>query len=1064
MQFLRGLIAGGVRNPVFANVLMILILACGYFSTRRMVRESYPEFSLDHIAIEVAYPGASAEDVERAICIPVEEALRGMEGVRKISSSANENFGTVWAGLLSSVNDTQAILNEVKDRVDQITDWPKEVEKPVIHETSIRTPVINVAIYGDVPERTLKQLAREVENDLVTNRQISQISLSGIRDDEITIEVSEHALTAYNLSLEKVMAVVAQSSLDLPAGLIRTAEEEVTLRIMGQRYRAADYEKLVILESGNTIVYLGDIATIREGFEDAVVRGQFNGESAVVVQVYKTAEEDATKIARIVRNYVAGRQPSLPDRLQMSVWADGSQEIDARISMLIENGAMGILLVLITLALFLELRVALWVVIGIPVSFAGALVIMYITGETLNLISLFALIMVSGIIVDDAIVIADSIQTQCRKGLNPQEASIEGAQRVALPVLGASLTTIAAFIPLLYVVGVMGRFIYVLPVVIIAAICASAIEAFVILPAHLSHRSKNNKTDKPGRFKLLRHSLDEWIDRFIVQKYRPIYRKALEARIVTLAIAVASLLVVVGMIIGGRTPLVVFPQEDSNLLQARVRFPEGTPYRVAQQAIQQLEKAALALNHDSELQPASPGPIVKQVYSLAGEFANFLPVRGNNLCETQIELMPAQHRRIHDDRIMDRWRHHIGTMYDAIEFRIARKKVGPTDRPLEIRILGDNLVDMSKASQRIQEKLWEFEGVTDVSDDLIPGKRELRISLKTSARSLGLTLEDVAKQIRHGFFGGEAVRLYRGRDQVKVRVRYPDNERRSISQLENLRIATPRGNEIPFLEVADIKWDRGYANIMHQDNKRRVRVVADIDDRLTNAEQIMSTLQAGFLDQVIGDYNHLSWEFGGDRERMDESLSSLWDGFELALIAIYAVLATMLRSYVQPIVILAAVPFGLIGAVFGHAILGLDLTLMSLFGVVALSGVVVNDSLVLVDAINRGISEGKSVRDAVHAAGELRFRAVVLTSITTVAGLAPLLLERSTQAQSVIPMAVSLTFGLMFATVLTLFVVPALFLIVNDIRRAIYWLRFGGAYPQPEIVEEAAQKKTVAAH
>ncbi len=1058
MQLLRGLIAGGVRNPVFVNLLMVSMMVGGVFSARHMVREAFPEVSLDHIAIEVVYPGASQEDVERAICTPIEESVQGLGGVREVSSSSHENYGTVWVALLEGVEDPQAIVNDIKDRVDQITTFPPEAEKPIVRETTIRTEVINVAICGDIPERTLKRYAQQVRDNLESLPSISQISLSGVRDDEIIIEISEEALHAYNLSLACIMAVVAKSSLDLPAGVIRTEEEEFTLRVTGQRYAAREYENLVVLEHGDTAVRLGDIATVREGFEETVVRGRFNGQPAAIVQVFKTPKEDTSKIARIVREYVADRQPHLPPRLTMSVWADGSHDIDSRINMLVGNGLWGIALVFVTLMLFLELRLAFWVAVGIPVSFCGALIVMHGYGETLNMISLFALIMASGIIVDDAIVISESVHSRRRAGDTPELASVEGTNRMALPVLGASVTTIAAFVPLLYVAGVMGRLIHVMPVVMIGAIVASAIEAFGILPSHLCRRDPPGVTVKrlgPGR---MRRAIEGLVDRFITRRYRPIYRLAIRYRLVTVSIALAMLLVVAGMVFGGRTPFVLLPREDGNIIRARIRFPEGMPVTVTKRTIDRLEEAARRLNNDPELTPATEGDLVRQIYSITGEFADFMSVRGNNLCEVRVELMPAEQRRLRDERIIERWRESVGTIHDAIQVTLERQPIGAMERPIEIRLLGHNLDDMTEASRRIQAKLREFSGLYDVHDDLIPGKRELRVTLKPQARPLGLTLDDVARQLRYGFYGGEAVRLQRGRDQVKVRVRLPEDERRSITDLESVRIMTPSHHEVPFLEVVDVEWARGYAFIMHQDGKRRVRVVAGLNERQANAEHILQTLEAGFLDDVVTDYNDLTYNLAGNRELLNESLDSLFDGFAIAMIVIYTILAAMLRSYVQPVAILVAVPFGLIGVVVGHAILGFDLTIMSLFGVVALSGVVVNDSLVLLDAVNRGIREGRSVRDAVFAAGELRFRAVTLTSLTTVAGLLPILTERSSQAQSVKPMAVSLCFGLLFATVLTLFVVPALYLLLNDVRRLVHWLRYGGSYPVPELVEEAARE------
>jgi len=1059
MSVLRSAIAGGVRNPVLANLLMVCILLGGWFASQRMVREAFPEFELDHIAVEVAYPGASPEDVEKAICTPVEEALRGVDGVQKISSSANENHGSVWVRLLSNVKDPDAVLKDVKDRVDQIRDWPTVAEKPIVRETTLRTDVINVAVYGEVPERTLKQFAREVEQDLAVFPEISQISLAGVRDEEIIIEISEEALAAYHLTVDKVMAVVARSSLDLPAGVVRTSDEEVTLRVTGQRYRAADYESLVLVEHGDAIVRLGEIARVHEGFEDATVRGRFHGMPGVVVQVFKTPDEDSIKIAKTVRDYVERRQADLPERVRMSVWGDNSVEIQSRISMLVSNGLQGLAVLFLTLWLFLEFRLAFWVAAGIPISFAASLLFMDYFDQTINVVSLFALIMVSGIIVDDSIVIAESVHTRRQLGDEPALAAIEGTYRVALPVLGSTMTTIVAFIPLMFVVGVMGKFIYVLPIVVIGALIGSTIEGLWIQPAHLCHGEKPGSAyvaKPPNRMRL---AIDRGFDYVVTRWYRPVYHAALNNPLMTLGVTVAVLVVTAGLWFGGRVPFVVLPKEDGRVLRARVRYPEGTPVSVSERTIERLEAAAWALNADEALKPYRPGPLVREVFSITGEFADFLSLRGSNLCEVRVELMPSGERRIGDDRIIERWRHHIGTLHDATEFAIVRQQIGPTEQPIEIRLLGQDLDDLKAASERIQTRLKEFAGVSEIRDDLIPGKRQLNIELRPAARALGLTLDDVARQVRHGFFGGEAVRLYRDKDQIKVRVRLPEKERASIVDLETLRIKTPRGDEVPFLEVADIRWSRGYAYVMHQDGQRRVRVLADVDERTANADRIIKTLQAGFLNEVVADHDGMSYEFGGERERMNESLGSLFDGFALAMIVNYAFLCAVLRSYVKPMVIIAAIPFGLVGVIWGHLALGYDVTMMSLFGIVGVSGLVVNESLVLVDSINWLIREGKSVREAVYVVGEQRFRPILLTSITDLAGLLPLLLNSGGQAQAVQPMAISLSFGLLAAAFLNLLVVPVVYLVINDLRRAAYWLKNGGSYPVRELVEEEARER-----
>lgn len=1054
MPLLRGLIAGSVRNPVAAHLVAFSFYVAGYFATRQMSREIFPDINLDHIAIEVAYPGAGPEDIEHAICTPIEESVKGLSGVRDITSSASENLGMVWVALRNDVRNPAKVLKEVKEHVDQITTFPPEAEKPVVHETQLRSDVVNVAVYGDLPELTLKRFAQEVKDDLISHPEISQVTLLGARDEEITVEVSAEALQAHHLSLPQITAIVKKSSLDLPAGVIRTLDEELTLRIAGQRYAAADYEDLVVLAREGDVVRLGDIASVREGFEDAVTRGRFNGQPAVLVAVYKTKEQDAVRIAEIVRDYVTRRNVSLPERVRLAVWGDTSVDIDSRTQTLLSDGVFGIITLFFTLAAFMGLRYAFWICADMPMCFAGAFAVMWYFGQSFNMISLFALIMVGGIVVDDSLVIAENVHLRSKAGDPPELAAIEGTYRMSGPVLGATCMTITMFSPLLFVSGVMGKFIYPIPLVIIASLAVSTIEAFCILPSHLCHREKSGAAHKAHKQTRIQKLVDRAAGYLINRWYRSMYAAAIEHRALTLAVATLILLVAGGLVLGGRTPFVLLPKEDGTILRTRVRFPEGTPASAAERTIERIEKAAEALNSDPTLHPATEGTLVRQIYSIAGEFADFAPVRGSNLCEVRIELMAPELRELHDDHIIERWREHIGTLPDAVEFTVERQMPGPTDRPIEIRLLGDDFQKTAEASERIQTRLREFAGVTNVHDDLLPGKREVRVSLRPAARALGLTLDDVATQLRQGFYGGEAIRLQRGRDVVKVRVRYPEEERKTIADLENLRIATPSGVDVPFLEAAEVQWGRGYANIMHQDGKRRIRVLADLDERRANAKQIVDSLEGGFLAGVVGDYDGVSYTYGGDRQRMDESFDSLISGATIAVMVMYGVLAALLGSWVQPIVILITVPFGLIGSILGHVVMGYDITMMSVFGMVAVSGIVVNHSLVIVDAMREALARGKGLKEAIIEAGEVRFQAVLLTSITDVAALGPLFVTSSGQAQSVMPMAIALCFGLVFSTVVALCIVPAAYLCMNDIRRFAHWMWHGGGYPTAEAVEE----------
>ncbi len=1059
MRSERSLIGLGVRNPVMANLSMVCILVGGAWSAWGMVRETFPAFSVDHIGIDVIYPGASPQDVETGIVIKIEEALSGISGVSELSSSSSEGGCTVFARLDTDVDDPARVLKEIQDRVERITTLPVGAEDPVVSERLIRNQVVNIAVSGDTSERTLKLLAERVRDDLIANPAISQISMVGVRDYEISIEVSEEALRRYSLSFNQVIAAVKASSLDLPAGVLRTKDEEIILRTAGQRYTSAEFEQLVVISAPDgTLVRLGQIATVRDTFEETAKRGWFNGLPGVMIGIYKTESEDTSIIARTVRDYAHSHQADLPQGVSMNVWADASRDVDGRINLLVDNGVVGIGLVLLALTLFLNVRLSIWVAAGIPVSFAGALIILGATDQTLNMISLLGLIMATGIIVDDAIVIAEHIHTLRATGLDAKAAAIQGGKEMALPVLGSSATTVLAFAPLLYVSGVMGKFIMVLPIAVIAAIGASAFEAFVILPAHLRHA---DQTVRGHQWRSrLRSRLDGGFVWILDHVYRPALCWAVRRRGLTLALAMGGLLLAVGLIGGGRVPFVLFPKGETNLLRARVRFPEGTTLSTSEQVLRRLEKAALALNQLPEDQTGSEEGPVLQVFSNVGEWSGFWTENGTHLCEVTVELAPAETRTVRGSELLDLWRKATGNLHDALSVDMVQQELGPTAKPLEIRLHSDDLDVLARASDEVAAHLASYSGVSEIDSDLIPGKRELRVSLKPVARTLGLTVSDLASQLREGFFGGEAVRLLRGLEEVKVQVRYPASQRHNLADVERMRIRTHSGQEIPFSEAAQVEMVRGYSSIWRQDGHRRVRVRANVNERIANAEAVLQNMTATFLPELEERLRRefpearFTYSLGGQRAQMNESMGSLARGFSMALVAIFAILASIMRSYTQPVLIMLAIPLGLVGAIAGHMVMGYDITIMSVFGAVALSGVVVNDALVLIVQINRIVRRGKPIVEAVVEAGTSRLRAVVLTTITTIVGLGPLLFERATQAQQLIPMVISLCFGLLFATVLTLLVVPAMYLIVNDVRRFVSWLWRGGEYPSAEDVEE----------
>lgn len=1040
MSETRGLLAGAVRNPVFANLSMIGIIVAGVVLGARLPRETFPETALDHVRIETIYPGASPEDVEDGINIRIERAIEGIPGIWEIGSEARENVGVVVAAFDPRVSPTSEVLRQVKDRVDAVRDFPEDAESPIVEEAVIRNEAVSLAVHGDVTERTLKQLAREVRDELLALQKVSQISVSGLREDQISIEVTEESLQGYGISIKQVGDAVRSASLDLPAGTLRTTNEEISIRTMGRRRTAQDFEDIVVIaRPDGTVIRLGQLAEVRHTFDERPIIGRFNGQPGAMVTVYKTRNEDLMEIAEIVRQYADQKRSTLPDGVELTVWADMSRDVNERLSMLLSNAAMGMVLVFLTLLLFIDLRTSMAVLIGIPVSFAGAIVIASITGNTLNMITLLGFIMAVGIIVDDAIVIAEHANSTRLGGVEPELATIRATRQMAMPVLGSSVTTIIGFLPLMFVDGVMGKLIYVLPVVVIAGIAASAFEAFFILPAHLVEFGRFGKRgDRPDE-RRFRTRVNDFLTRLIEGPYRRLLHGVLQRRWMVASACLAAVLLTAGLIASGRTPFVLMPPVDGNTLRARIRFPEGTPIDQAAAAVAKMEQAALGLNDDPELKPSGDGVLVQEVYSVVGEWAEFIVEQSSALGEVNLELMPAELRNIDSRIIMNKWREAIGHVPDAVYVTLTGQQLGPTDKPIEIRLLGQQLDDLRAAADDLEAQLASFTGVHDITDNLVPGKRELRVRMKPTATSLGLTTADLATQLREGLVGSEITTLHEPTGDISVQVRYADEERQSLSTIEQLRIRTPSGEAIPFPEVARAELGRGFMSIGRQDGRRRVRIQADVDERIANAEEIVQSLEAGVLEDLSHKYPGVSYLIDGQRKRINESVGSLTRGFLIALVAIFVLLASILRSYLQPMVIMAAIPLGFMGAVLGHAVLGYDLSLMSLFGMVALAGVVVNDTLVLTDRIRQTTDEGFPIVESVKDAGEARFRAVTLTSLTSIAGLFPLLLERSTQAQSLIPMAVSLAFGLLAATVLTLLVVPAFVLMVEDVRRAWRW-------------------------
>ncbi len=1029
----KGPIAWFVDNHVAANLLMVFVLAVGALTLGTIRQEVFPDIDLDVISVTVAYPGASPQEVEEAICTRIEERVASVDGVKSVASRAAEGVGTVLLELERGV-DAGRVLRDVESEVDRITTFPDDAEEPVVTRLTRRRQVVDLVIYGDATERTLKVLAERVRDDLTALPELSQAEVLGTRDYEISIEVPETNLRKYGLTLSRVADAVRRSSLDLPAGTLRTRGGEILVRTKGQRYTGREFERVVVLaRPDGSRVLLGDIATVRDGFaEDAERITRFDGKPAVLLEIYRTGAQDAIEVAEAVRRYVAEHAADLPEGVRLTLWRDRTDILKARRDLLLRNARLGLVLVFGSLLLFLAPRLAFWVTMGIPVAFLGALALLPHLDVTINMISLFAFILALGIVVDDAIVVGEGVYQYLEQGKPGPVAAVLGAREMAAPVTFSVLTTIAAFVPLLFVEGTMGKFMRVIPIVVIAAFALSLLEALFVLPAHLA--SVPPPTGRAGPLERFRRVFGRGLSWFVRGPYAWVLERAVAWRYLTVAGFTAVFLVTVGWVAGGRIQFVFFPKVESDRVTASLVMPEGTSLAETAAAVARIEAAARQIQ-----QEMSDGgrPLVTHVYTLVGQSAGGAGPQaggagGSHLAAVRLQLLPSEERSVPSSRVAARWRELVGPVAGAESLTFV-SSLFSAGEPIVVRLAGDRFDTLEAAAARVKEALATYPGVTDIRDSFQEGKLEMRLRLKPAARGLGLTLSDLARQVRAALYGEEALRVQRGRDEVKVMVRYPEAQRRSLGDVEAMWVRTPQGAEVPFSEVAEVVLTRGYATISREDRKRVVDVTADVDEDVANAREVLADLAAQHLPGILSDFPGLSYTFEGQEKGRRESLESLGRGFAVALLAIFTLLAIPFRSYVQPLIVMTAIPFGVVGAIWGHVLLGLPLTILSLFGVVAVSGVVVNDALVLIDLANRSRRAGAPAARAAVEAGVRRFRPVLLTTLTTFFGLIPMIVEKSMQAQFLIPMAVSLAFGVAVSTTVTLLLVPSLYLVVEDL-------------------------------
>ena len=1028
------------RNPVAANLLMAFLIMGGLLAALSVPHEVFPEVALDRIQIEVPYLGAGPAEVEEAVCVRIEESIQGIDGIKRITSTASEGMGTVLVEIALGA-DARRVVDNIKNRVDAIDTFPAETERPIVSELIARSPVVDLALSGAADEFGLKATAERIRNELSSLPAISLVEVAGARPYEISIEVSESALRRHGLTFDDVANAVRRESLDLPGGSVRSADGEILLRTVGQAYRGDEYEKLVLLtRADGTRLLLGQVATVVDGFAETDHSVRFDADPTVLISVFRAGDQSVTEIAAHVHEYVESTRPTLPEGISLTVWQDEGKGIQQQLSTLFRSGLSGFVLVFLVLALFLELRLAFWVSLGIPLSFLGAVTLMPGLDVTMNSMSVFAFVLVLGVVVDDAIIVGENIHAHQQRHGEGLRGAIEGGREIAMPVVFAVLTTVAAFMPLMFVPGWVGKMFRVIPLVVVPCLLFSLVESLCILPAHLLHVPRHRRATTMRRFRqLFAGSFKLLVERV----YGPTLELALQWRYLTAATGMSMLILTAGMVFGGWLTFHYIPPVEGDLMVASITMPQGVSVSETAQAVRRLEMGAERLRR--ELLDDSRRDYFRHTFASVGDQP--MTARGGGqmsptddlsaayLGEVAIELVPSQERDWSSEQLSNRWRELTGPIPEAADVNFNSSIFALLDSDVHVMLVGSDIDRLRAAAHDVKAELGAYAGVYGISDSFRAGKREMRLGIKPAAQTLGLTLKDLGRQVRQAFYGEEAQRIQRGRDDIRVMVRYPANDRRSIGNLENMRIRTPDGGEVPFQQVATVEPGNSFASIKRVDRNRVVDVTASVDETMTSSGAVLADLQNRVLPEVLPRHAGVYYVFEGAAAEQEETIGALRTGFIVALLAIFTLLAVPLRSYLQPLIIMAAIPFGLVGAVLGHIVTGLDLTFMSMLGLVALAGVVVNDNLVMVTFINRKRALQGDLNAAIREAGAARVRPILLTSVTTFVGLAPLMLEHSIDAAVLQPMAVSLAFGVVFATFITLVLVPTAYLIIEDLRR-----------------------------
>jgi len=1022
----RGAIAWMAGHSVAANLIMLTCLIGGFIFLQNIKQELFPVFEVDTVEVEVVYPGASPEEVESGIILAVEEAVSALDGLEEVTSTAYQGLAVVEVKALTGA-DLQKLAQDVQSEVDRITSFPEDAEKPQITVLSNKRVVLSVVLYGDTAPASLHELAEQLRDQLLQDPGITQVDLAGVRPLEISIEVPLENLRRYNITLEELADRLRNASVDLPGGYIKAQSGEILIRVKERRDFGRQFARLpVITKDDGSQVLLEQIATTRDGYSDTDYYATYNGKPAVMINVYSVGDQTPIQVSKTVRRYLEQLQPTLPTGIELNVLRDRSEIFAQRIDLLLRNSAMGLSLVMVVLALFLEFRLAFWVMMGIPISFMGSFILLPFFDVSINMISLFAYLICLGIVVDDAIVVGENVYHYRQSGLAPLKAAVKGARDMAMPVTFSILTNITTFMPLYFIPGTDGKVFRVIPLVVCTVFVVSLFESVFVLPAHLAHQKEKKRRGLGAFLHARQQDFSTAFSNWVHNRYSPFLCFVLNYRYLTLTIAIAVLVLTISFAVSGRMGMEMYPKLESDFARATLTMPYGMAVEktdaVAQRMLQAARQTAVETGSEKEL--------VQGIFTETGQ-------GGSHKAQMTVYLAPPEIR----DKIMGtaaftkRWRELTGEITGIKSLRFESDAGGPgSGNAITIELNHRDLDVLQRASRELADELQAYPLVNDVDDGFTPGKEQLDFTLLPEGKSLGFTAREVARQIRNSFYGAEVLRQQRGRNELKIMVRLPEAERISKYHVDELMLLSPDGKEVPLRDVVQITRGRAFTDISRRNGRRVVQVQCDVTPR-SKAGEIINDLQQTVLPQLTAAYPGLRYSFEGRQADMRENMSNLKISFLLAMLAVFALLAIPFRSYIQPFIVMVAIPFGIIGAIFGHLLLGYSLSIMSLLGIVALSGVVVNDSLVLVTRANELRKEqGGTARQIIQAASAQRFRPIILTTVTTFGGLAPMIMETSRQARFLIPMAISLGFGVLFATIITLVLVPSLYVIIDDIR------------------------------